>query len=104
MFSVKPGGRVPGGGRSYMSVDIKCLSIDSLFYHDPTPNDPLFIQSTPNDPLFSTFVSNFTHKLEFFFARFAHILRNLTILWQFQHKIANFGIKIEVCKLNDPQF
>ena len=25
-----------------LSVDIKCLSIDPLFYADPTPNDPLF--------------------------------------------------------------
>ena len=58
-----------GGGHSHMSVYIKCLSLDPLFYANLTPNDLFFIQSTPNDPIFSTFVSNFTYKLQIF----AHI-------------------------------
>ena len=41
------------GGHSHMLVDIKCLSIDPLFYADPTPNDPLFSFSPhPMTPFF----------------------------------------------------
>ena len=47
------------------------------------PMTPVFLQSTPNDPFFSTCVwSNFTYKLQIF-ACFACILRNLTILRQY---------------------
>ena len=40
-------------GHSHMSVDIKCLSIDPLFYADHTPNDPLSLFSPhPVTPFF----------------------------------------------------
>ena len=58
-----------------MSVDIKCLSLDPLFYANLTPNDLFFfIQSTPDDPLFLLGI-----KLQIF----ACILRNLTSFCQF---------------------
>ena len=51
-----------GGGHSHMSVDIKCLSIDPLFYADPTPNDPLFLFSPhPMTPFFN-FFSQILHR------------------------------------------
>ena len=59
---------LPHGGTPICQwISSKCLSIDPL-YADPTPNDPLF--SVHTHPLFSTFVSNFTYKLQIF-ARFA---------------------------------
>ena len=45
--------KTPPGGHSHMSVEIKCLSLDPLFYADPTPNDPLFLFSPhPMTPFF----------------------------------------------------
>ena len=54
-----------------MLVDIKCLSKDPFYYANPTPNDPLFIQSTPNDPLFH-FCIKFYIKIANFCALRAH--------------------------------
>ena len=39
-----------GGGHSHMLLGINCLSLDQLFYTNPTPNDHFFLQSTLNDP------------------------------------------------------
>ena len=44
------------------------------------------------------------HENSKFFARFACILRNLTILRQFYIKFANFAFKLHFCTLNDPHF
>ena len=68
-------------GHSHMSVDTKCLSIDPLLLRRSYIQWPLHSVHTQWPP-FSTFVLNFTHKLQIF-ARLAHILRNRTILRQF---------------------
>ena len=87
-----------------MLVDIKCLSIDPLFYADPTSNDLLFSFSPhPMTPFFPLLYQILHKKFEIF-AHFARILRNLTILWQFNRKFANFALKLHFCTLNDPQF
>ena len=64
---------------------------------------PFFLNLHPMTPLFSTYVSNFTYKLQIF-ARFVRILRNLQICSKFNIKFANFGLKLHFCALNDPQF
>ena len=92
------------GGHSHMSVDIKSLSIDSLFYADPASNDPLFsISPHPMTNFFPTFVSNFTYKLQIF-ACFSRILRNLAILWQFWYKTSKFWLEIAFLHTEWPPF
>ena len=60
--SINISGGGGGGWHSYMSVDIKYLSLHPLFA-DLTTNDPHFYSVHSMIP-FSTFVSNFTHKLQ----------------------------------------
>ena len=62
----------PGGGHSHMSVDIKCLSIDPLFYADPTPNDPLFYSVHTLWPPFFHFCIKFYIKIANFCALSPH--------------------------------
>ena len=87
-----------------MSVDIKCLSIDPLFLRRSyTQWHPFFIQSTPNDPFFPL-LYHILHENCKFFARFARILRNLTILCQFQQKICKFCLEIAFLHTEWPPF
>ena len=53
-----------------MLLGINCLSLDPLFYANPTPNDHFFLQSTLNDP-FVQFCKEFYIEMEKkIFARF----------------------------------
>ena len=94
----------PRGGHSHMSVDIKCLSIDPLFYADPTPNDPLFLFSphlmTPFFPLLYQILHNNWN----FCALRAHFEKFNNFCGNFKRKFANFALKLHFCTLNEPHF
>ena len=89
-------------GDSHMSVDIKCLSIDSPFTPILHPMTPPFPQSTPNDLLFPLLYQNF-HKNDANFRALG--FWEIYQFWDnFNIKFANFGLKLNFCTLNDPHF
>ena len=98
-WCLHPGGG-GGGGHSHMSVDIKCLSIDPLFYADLTPNDPPFFpQSTPNDPFFP-----FLYQIQHTNCKFLH---TSCAFWEIYKFCGSFNIKfakfwLGVCIKKDP--
>ena len=87
-----------------MSVDIKCLSTDPPFLHRSYTQWPTFLFSPhPMTPFFPL-LYQILHENGKFFARFARILRNLTILWQFQQKICKFCLEIAFLHTEWPPF
>ena len=89
-----------GGRHSHMSVDIDCLSLDPLFYANHTPNDPFFLQSTPNGPFCNKFyIQNY---------KFLCALHAFCEIWKFcgnfNMKLVNYGLKLQVYTLHNPHF
>ena len=73
-----------GGGHSYMSADIMCLSIYSLFDVNLTPNDPvILLQATPNNrPLFSKFQRAHFENFVYFHANLTKFTPNDPLFWE----------------------
>ena len=95
-------------GHSHMSVDIKCLSIDPLFLYRsytqwPGQWPPFLFSPHPLTPFFPL-LYQILHENCKYFARFARILRNLTILWQFWQKICQFYLEIAFLHTEWPPF
>ena len=88
-----------------MLVDIKCLSIDPLFYANPTPNDPFFLFSPhPTTPFFFHFCITSYIKIANFCPLRAHFEKLNDFCGNFNRKFANFALKLHFCTLNDPHF
>ena len=90
-----------GGGHSHMLVDIKCLSIDPLFYADLTPNDPpSFFSPHPMTPFFPLLyqILHTNCKFSHAFWEIYKFCGNSNI------RFANFGLKLHFCTLNDSHF
>ena len=83
-------------GHSYMLVDIDCLSLDSPFYADLTPDDPLFSSVHTQWPPFFHFCEEFyVHIRDFRGGGALRAFReNYRFHCNFNKKFENFGLKL----------